>query len=67
MKTTLNLLLTGMMFVFLNGCKESKVDTKVQPEFKGKVAKTYEESEEWWASHLIAVGFFFKNFIEERG
>ncbi len=49
MKTTLNLFLIGMMFVFLNGCKESKVENKkVQPEFKGKIAKTYEESEEWW-------------------
>ena len=44
MKTTLNLLLIGMMFVFLNGFKESTVENKkVQPEFKGKIAKTYEE------------------------
>ena len=49
MKTTLNLLLLGMVIVFIQGCKESQVkNEKVQPEFKGKIAKTYEESEEWW-------------------
>ena len=52
MKTTLNLFLIGMMLVFINGCKESqeKLETKkeAQSEFKGKIAKTYEESEEWW-------------------
>lgn len=52
MKTTLNLFLIGMMLVFINGCKESqkKPETKkeFQAEFKGKIAKTYEESEEWW-------------------
>lgn len=49
MKTTLSLLLLGMFIVFIQGCKESQVkNEKVQPEFKGKIAKTYEESEEWW-------------------
>jgi len=50
MKTTLNLFLIGMLFVFLNGCNEYKPETKNEskPEFKGKIAKTYEESEEWW-------------------
>ena len=42
MKTTLNLLIIGLMLVFFNGCKES------QPEFKGKIAKLYEESVESW-------------------
>ena len=48
MKTTLNLILIGMMFVFLNGCQESqeKSETKkeVKSVFKGKIAKIYEES-----------------------
>lgn len=52
MKTTLNLFLIGMMLVFLNGCKEfqekPETNKEAQPEFKGKIAKTYEESEEWW-------------------
>ena len=52
MKTALYLFLIGIMLVFFNGCKESqeKPGTKkeFQAEFKGKIAKTYEESEEWW-------------------
>ena len=52
MKTTLNLFLIVIMLVFFNGCKESqeKLETKkeAQSEFKGKIAKTYEESKEWW-------------------
>ena len=52
MKTTLNLILVGVMFVILSGCNESQEKSiakkKVQSEFKGKIAKTYEESEEWW-------------------
>ncbi len=52
MKTPLNLFLIVMIFVFLNGCKESQEKSEnqkdSQPEFKGKIAKTYEESEEWW-------------------
>ena len=49
MKTTLNLLLLGMFIVIIQGCKEAKLkDENVQPEFKGKIAKTYEESEESW-------------------
>jgi len=41
-----------MIFTFLLGCKESaeRSDAKndALTEFKGKIAKTYEESEEWW-------------------
>ncbi len=52
MKTTLNLFLSGMMFVFLSGSSEAQEKSitkkEVQPDFKGKIAKTYEESEEWW-------------------
>jgi len=46
MKTTLNLTLIGMMFVFLSGCNQSPeksaINKEVQLEFKGKIAKTYE-------------------------
>ena len=52
MKTILKLFLIGMMFVFLNGFEEarakSETKNKFNAEFKGKIAKTYEESEEWW-------------------
>ncbi|MBW1694928.1 MAG: hypothetical protein JRJ41_12445, partial [Deltaproteobacteria bacterium] len=52
MKTKLNLFLIVMMLVFINGCIKSqeKLETKIeaQSEFKGKIAKTYEESKEWW-------------------
>ncbi len=52
MKTTLNLFLILMMLVFINGCigSQEKLETKkeAQSEFKGKIAKTYEESKEWW-------------------
>ena len=52
MKTTLNLFVIGIMLVILNGCngfRESSSPNKNEsPEFKGKIAKTYEKSEEWW-------------------
>ena len=49
MKSTLNLLLLGIFIVIIHGCKQVKLkDENVQPEFKGKIAKTYEESEESW-------------------
>ncbi len=48
MRTILKLLVIVMMFVFLNGLEESQAKSKVKDEFKGKIAKTYEESEEWW-------------------
>ena len=37
-----------MMFVFLNGFEESQAKSETENEFKGKIAKTYEESKEWW-------------------
>ena len=52
MKTKLNLILFVSFLFFFIGCKESqqKSETKIesQLEFKGKIAKTYEESVEAW-------------------
>jgi len=52
MRTMLNVILIGVILIFLNGCNESleKSQTKndASQEFKGKIAKSYEESEEWW-------------------
>ena len=52
MKTTLNLFVIGIMLVILNGCNgfqgNSSPNKSENPEFKGKIAKTYEESKEWW-------------------
>ncbi|MEJ2163479.1 MAG: arylsulfatase [Robiginitalea sp.] len=40
------------LIIFVIGCNESGETAKTSgdtlPEFKGKIAKTYEESEEWW-------------------
>jgi len=52
MKKNQNLLLLSMLFVFVYGCNETQKDpekeTKFKTEFKGKIAKTYEESVEAW-------------------
>lgn len=49
MKTILSLLIIGILFMFVQGCDQSKTDHgKTLPEFKGKIAKSYEESEESW-------------------
>ena len=52
MKTKLTLVLFVSFLFSLIGCNEEqqKSETKkeFQVEFKGKIAKTYEESEEWW-------------------
>ncbi|MFC2148039.1 arylsulfatase [Bacteroidota bacterium] len=52
MKTKLNLILFVSFFFLLIGCNESQKKSAVkkesQVEFKGKIAKTYEESVEAW-------------------
>jgi len=52
MRTMLNVILFATILVFLNGCTEtlekSQTENDTLQEFKGKIAKTYEESEEWW-------------------
>jgi arylsulfatase A-like enzyme len=52
MKKTLNLFVIAMMLVFVNGCKVAQEEPENKKEslteFKGKISKTYEESEEWW-------------------
>ncbi len=52
MKTKLNLILIGIVVVFLSGCTESQNKSSSKDdsisEFKGKIAKSYEESEESW-------------------
>ena len=44
--------IAGVFAIFLFGCQESPdragSGNDGQPEFKGKIAKSYEESEEWW-------------------
>ena len=52
MKKNLSLILFASIFVFFTGCdksqKESETEKGAQVEFKGKIAKTYEESVEAW-------------------
>ncbi len=52
MKKNQILFLLSMLFVFVYGCNETQKDSKKDPtfktEFKGKIAKTYDESEEAW-------------------
>jgi len=44
--------IAGVFAIFLFGCQESLdragSGNDGQPEFKGKIAKAYEDSEEWW-------------------
>ena len=52
MRESLNLLLIGLIFILFNGCNlsqdKSGPEKEGQTEFKGIIAKTYEESEESW-------------------
>ena len=52
MKNNLKLFTLSMFLVFLFGCKETQNETakesKFVTEFKGKIGKTYQESEESW-------------------
>jgi len=50
MKTTLSLFVIGVLLLLFFGCKESQDESKneFQTEFKGKIAKSYADSEEWW-------------------
>jgi len=52
MKKIQNLFVFSILFVFVYGCKEAQNETakesKFTTEFKGKIGKTYQESEESW-------------------
>jgi hypothetical protein len=52
MKTALNLILAAFLLGIAIGCQETSKEAgnknDAAPEFKGEVAKTYEESKEWW-------------------
>ncbi len=48
MKKLIQLLLIGGVLSSCQPKEEQSVETDHLPEFKGKIGKTYEESEEWW-------------------
>jgi arylsulfatase A-like enzyme len=54
MKKLITVVMAAFVLLSVNGCQEPDGDSKsaaddyATPEFKGKIAKSYEESEEWW-------------------